>query len=164
MDEGWAPGSEPSDDWVCSNCGDSLRCSSCTVRRPALSPEDRAGVALALAKQAARRKAEKGRTPRPPAMLGDAIHIAVTGAILLAHVALIGLSVYAVWYEVTIWGGDVAFVFVVAGVLGVYGTWRSAEGLVNRTWQAARALIVTVPAIGLLIAVLPFLTWSRSGP
>lgn len=97
-------------------------------------------------------------------MLSDAVHIVVTGAMLLAHVALVVPSAYGVWYELTTWGGGIAYAYVLAAAVGAYGAWRSAEGLVNRTWQAVRVLMVTVPVVGLLIAVLPFLTWGRSGP
>lgn len=97
-------------------------------------------------------------------MMSDAVHMVVTGAIFLGHVALVALSAYGVWYEVTNWDGGVAFAYVPAGLFGVYGAWRSAEALVNRTCKAVRALAVTVPAVALLIVVLPFLTWSPSGP
>jgi hypothetical protein len=87
-------------------------------------------------------------------MMSDAIHMVVAGAILLGHVALVVLSAYGVWYELTNWDGGVAFAYVLAGLLGVYGAWRSAEGLVDGTWKAVRVLAVTVPALVLLIVAL----------
>jgi hypothetical protein len=95
-------------------------------------------------------------------MAGDAIQILVSESILIAHVAR--LSGYGVWSEVTHWGGGVAFAYIGAALIGTYGAWRSAGALTNGTWQALRVLTLTVPAVALLWVVLPFLTWSRSGP
>lgn len=96
--------------------------------------------------------------------MSDVSHIVITGSIFLAHAALVALSVYGVWYEYKHWDGGVAFAYLLAGLLGAYGVWRSVEAMVNRTWKAVSVLAVTVPGVSLLIGVLPLLMWSRSGP
>jgi hypothetical protein len=149
----------PVGDWVCAECGDSFRCSACMIRRPARTADDREAVAAALERQASER-----REPPVPSMAVDAVQILITAAIVVAHVAVIGLSGYGAWYEVTFWGGGVVFVYVVAGLIGAFGVWQSAEGMVDRSWRAVRALLFTVPALVVLYGVLPFLFWSRSGP
>ncbi len=129
------------------------------LRRPARTTEERSAIAAEL-----RRQAEGRREPPGPSIVGDAIQIFVSTAVLLGHLALVGLGGYGVWYEVTVWGGGVAFLSVIAAIVGIFGTWQSAEGLMNRTWQALRVLAFTIPAVALLVFIFPFLTWSRSGP
>ncbi len=96
--------------------------------------------------------------------MGDAIQILVSTVILLGHLALVGLGGYGVWYELTVWGGGVALLPVVAAVIGAFGVWQSAAGLMDRTWKALRVLALTIPAVALLVFIFPFLTWGRSGP